>query len=336
MLTRFAKPVRNLRARLSGRAAAAAARPVGKADETIRIMLAVLTTSARGSSLRECARAIALLRPVPGVRLEFVIVQNGAALVSEEVASIRTENSAVNDVILEPQKGIPRARNRALDHAAGAGADYLAFIDDDAVPDQDWLVEAVRVLRETGADAVTGPQHPVFPKDAPVRLSRAAIYKAVDHDPELACSWAASNNVIFSVSLARAAGLRFDESFTTGGSDKEFFLRFSRAGGRIRWAPLAIVREDVVPDRLTLSWAIRRSWRLGATGFRIERSGRSAPEALAICLAKGGIYVAAGLLLLPTLLVPRHAGCIDGLCYITHGTGFILGVSPVFRPRSYS
>src|SRR5688500_4422743 len=41
-------------------------------------------------------------------------------------------------VLSEPRTGLSRARNRALAWAAEAGADVLAFVDDDAVVDRGW------------------------------------------------------------------------------------------------------------------------------------------------------------------------------------------------------
>src|SRR3954468_14242818 len=38
----------------------------------------------------------------------------------------------------EPRPGLSHARNRALEWAAGAGADVLAFVDDDALVDPGW------------------------------------------------------------------------------------------------------------------------------------------------------------------------------------------------------
>lgn len=302
---------------------------------TVRILIAVPTTGSREQSLLDCVVAINNLELPPGVEWELILLQNGSDDVAPGVAKLRDDGPTPLRVVLEPRKGIPFARNRAILDAIETGADYLAFIDDDAAPDSGWLVEATRVLFKTGADAVTGPQAPLFPPDAPTRLSRAAIFQALHYDPESPCRWAASNNVIFSVPLVRDKGLRFNESFETGGSDKEFFLRFTASGGVIRWAAEAIVREPVVPERLSIRWAVSRSWRLGATGFQIERSLRGASAAAATCIGKGGAYMLVGIASLPVGLLPGRAGLIDGLCFIAHGAGFVLGIIPRFRLRKY-
>lgn len=301
----------------------------------IRILIAVLTTGSRGRSLADCVAAISELEPAPGVDWKLILLQNGAPNVAPAVAQVRDSGPMGLRVVLEPRPGIPFGRNRAIVEAIESGADYLAFIDDDAAPDRDWLVEAVRVLRKEGTDAVTGPQAPVFPEGVPVRLSRAMVYQALDFDSPHPIRWAASNNVIFSVPFVRDQGLRFNEAFATGGSDKEFFLRFSASGGVIRWASRAVIREPVVPERLSLRWAVSRSWRLGTTGFQIERSIRSTPAAVATCILKGAAYVMLGIITLPLGMVPKRAGFVDGLCYIAHGTGFLLGLSHRFRIRKY-
>lgn len=301
----------------------------------LRVLLAVLTTGARNGPLRACVQAIARLRPAFEVELELLLVQNGSGTITPELEALRNEAIVPFDVAVEPRRGIPVARNRAIVEAEARSFDYLAFIDDDAAPDNDWLVEAMEVLRATGAQAVTGPQLPVFPDHAPRRLVNAAIYQAAEHDVDRPCTWAASNNVIFSIRFAVDHGLSFNETFTTGGSDKEYFKRFVRAGGIIRWAPRAIVREPVVPERLNVNWAIRRSWRLGTSGFRIEASVRPPRQAVAICLGKGACYLAGGIGLLPLAIVPKHAGYVNGLCYLAHGAGFVLGLTSRFRPRSY-
>src|SRR5262249_3373758 len=56
----------------------------------------------------------------------------------------------------EPRAGISFARNRAVSEALSLAADFIAFLDDDDVPQSDWLGCLVRRQRETGADLVFG------------------------------------------------------------------------------------------------------------------------------------------------------------------------------------
>src|SRR5262249_45375236 len=68
--------------------------------------------------------------------------------------------------VAEPRRGVASARNASLRGASGA--DWIAFVDDDELPEERWLDVLLRVQRETGADVVTGPVLPRFER-APAR-----------------------------------------------------------------------------------------------------------------------------------------------------------------------
>jgi glycosyltransferase involved in cell wall biosynthesis len=52
--------------------------------------------------------------------------------------------------------GISFARNRAVTEALGPGADFVAFIDDDDVPDVDWLLCLLEAQRRANTQIVFG------------------------------------------------------------------------------------------------------------------------------------------------------------------------------------
>jgi succinoglycan biosynthesis protein ExoM len=57
-------------------------------------------------------------------------------------------------------------------------------------------------------------------------------------------------------------GLSFDTNMAfTGGSDSDFFMRLVHAGGSILHVSRAIVREVVLPNRLSISWRLTRQYR---------------------------------------------------------------------------
>ncbi len=66
----------------------------------------------------------------------------------------------------QPQRGIPQARNAALDAARELGATHVAFIDDDETAAPDWLAALWAAMVESGADAVLGCTRYIYPADA--------------------------------------------------------------------------------------------------------------------------------------------------------------------------
>src|SRR5688572_30869840 len=80
--------------------------------------------------------------------------QQSAAATVEEV---RKRSSASIKYDVEPNQNIALARNRAVSHANGQ---FIAFIDDDEIPNSDWLALMLHCLSEYGVDGVLGPVVP--------------------------------------------------------------------------------------------------------------------------------------------------------------------------------
>ena len=60
---------------------------------------------------------------------------------------------------MEPEQNIARARNRCLEAVDGQ---FAAFIDDDELPEDNWLLKLFEAAEEYGADGILGPVQPRF------------------------------------------------------------------------------------------------------------------------------------------------------------------------------
>src|SRR5262245_180879 len=65
---------------------------------------------------------------------------------------------------VEPRQNISRARNKALEHTKG---EYIAFIDDDEFPIEEWLVTLFEACQQHHVDGVLGPVKPFFAAPPP-------------------------------------------------------------------------------------------------------------------------------------------------------------------------
>src|SRR4051794_14894490 len=92
-------------------------------------------------------------------------------------------------VLGEPREGLSRARNRALAWAAEAGADMLAFVDDDAVVADGWWEALERRWAEAPADVacIGGPIRPRYDAEPPPWFSDgiAHVLTLLDRGPEI-------------------------------------------------------------------------------------------------------------------------------------------------------
>jgi glycosyltransferase involved in cell wall biosynthesis len=66
--------------------------------------------------------------------------------------------------LYEPLTGLSNARNSGVE---AARSEYIAFIDDDARAEPDWLEVAWRIIKEEGPDIFGGPAYPFFPEGKP-------------------------------------------------------------------------------------------------------------------------------------------------------------------------
>lgn len=162
-----------------------------------------------------------------------------------------------------PARNISIARNACL---TASDAPLTAFIDDDECAPPDWLAGLLARQAETGAGAVLGPVRALYPDTAP-RWQREGDFHSIRPvwvDGAIITGY--TSNVLLSRGDAAWRGLSFDLAFgRTGGEDTTFFKAFHEAGGRIEFAPEALLTEIVAPGRMSLSWLVKRSFRSGQT-----------------------------------------------------------------------
>jgi succinoglycan biosynthesis protein ExoM len=259
--------------------------------------------------------------------LRVIVVDNDAEGSARALVADLAERSAFPlSYCIEKRRGIPQARNAALAVAMG-GAEFVAFLDDDEVPDPAWLCELLRTQQRFDADAVTGPCLSRFEAPPPAWVAASGLFDRPRGPTGSLRNVAFTGNVLIRTgALARMEEL-FDERMAlTGGEDSEFFQRFARAGHRIVWCDEALVYDTVPPTCVTLRWILARAYRAGAIESYILRKHRPGP-ASALPLAAHGAYclAKAGVLLLLASLRGRAAAAV-ALRLAGYGAGRLGGL----------
>ena len=99
-----------------------------------KIIVTTLTTGTRNTTFDECLLSLQALTNINGYKIDILVVENNQRPDEQVQTIISGYNTSEKSVkyLLEPIKGIPHARNAALNFAKQEGYSYLAFIDDDA------------------------------------------------------------------------------------------------------------------------------------------------------------------------------------------------------------
>ncbi|MFS0737032.1 glycosyltransferase family A protein [Sphingomonas sp. 1P06PA] len=222
-------------------------------------------------------RAAARLGRVPAL----IVVDNDGQ--DPAIAALAAERAAAAGLVLhfivEPTPGISAARNAVFAKADAIGARFMAMIDDDEWPADDWLTALDARRRETGAHIVGGPVTPVFPDNAKA-LERIARWWSVqpqllEGKPFVFCT---CNFLIDLAAVADMPRPLFDPRFgLSGGGDTVFFRSLFYAGHPMAWADAALVYEEVPPSRASLGWMRQRRYRVGnhAVNWEVRDQGRA-------------------------------------------------------------
>jgi succinoglycan biosynthesis protein ExoM len=254
----------------------------------------------RRAELEATLLSIAEMRRPEGARVRVIVADNDDAPSARDrvyrlAARLPFEVSYVHC----PASNISIARNACLDLAGG---DLLAFVDDDETVSADWLAELLRRAVETGADAVLGPVRAVYSADAPAWMRKGDFHSTMPVwvDGEIRTGYTC--NLLLRRTSPRLAGRCFNLALgRTGGEDTEYLGRLHEAGGRIAFAPAALVFEPVPAERARFAWLARRRFRMGQTHGRILSEGAAgaararhmalAGAKLAYCLAAAAFFL---------------------------------------------
>jgi succinoglycan biosynthesis protein ExoM len=171
-------------------------------------------------------------------------------------------------------RGVSAVRNAMVKACLGRGddLDWIACIDDDQVPAEDWLHRLVEAGERHRADLVGGPVLKTVAEST--FWSRSAADTSYLPQAEgLTDTLNEAGNLLLSVPFLRGLGRApFSLDFgRTGGEDYEFFLCARQRGARIVWAPDARVTEALPADRLTFRGYVWRFYSIAAYQARADR-----------------------------------------------------------------
>jgi glycosyltransferase involved in cell wall biosynthesis len=237
----------------------------------MKITIAIPTHN-RAPTLRQTLASIGALE-LDGIDAECLVVDNRSTDQTPELVD-RLADSMPTPTrrICEARPGSSYARNRAFDEAAG---DYILFLDDDAVADRRWAIEILAEMERRRLDCACGMVLPQWSEPPPQWLAPPLYARLAVHDPATSGdpSWERmanyfSANVAFRRDVpARFGRFREDLGVVGGnpisGEDTELLARIESRGGRVGFAPCAVVHHLIGPERLTRAYFRRKAFAYG-------------------------------------------------------------------------
>jgi succinoglycan biosynthesis protein ExoM len=162
----------------------------------------------------------------------------------------------------EPRRGIAYARNKVIENSYG---DYVAFIDDDEFPVENWLRTLFQTCQEHRADGVFGPVKRHFDVTPPSWMVKSSFYDRRVNPTGTRVEWqeARTGNVLLKRRIITEDPSSFNPDFRVG-EDQDFFRRKIEKGYVFVWSADAVAFEVVPPARWDRVYLIKKALLRGA------------------------------------------------------------------------
>ncbi len=197
----------------------------------------IIPTWSRPDQLAECLRALSLVE-YPRDRFEVIVVDDGGDVPLDDVLAPFRADLRLS-LMRQPNAGPAEARNAG---AQRAGGEYLAFTDDDCLPESGWLKELAEALAAAPECMIGGAIIDAGASlySATSQLIADAVYRHYNANP-LRARFVSSNNLAVPARGFQEIG-GFDPAFRTA-EDRDLCDRWLHEGRRIVYHAGARVRH---------------------------------------------------------------------------------------------
>jgi len=210
----------------------------------------------------------ALRKQKAPIAFEILVVDNNSDDDTQRVLTgLAGQAGAPLRFVREQKQGITYARNRAIEECLGST--YMAFIDDDELPQEGFIASAYDSLSSEDAECVGGAvEIALTDEERPKWLVKELLGFLAEVDHGTKAFWIMDRsspvwtcNIAYRMEIFRDnPDLRFDSRFNRegqgvgGGEDAMMFLALLDAGKRIRYRP------DMKVSHFVESWRLKRSY----------------------------------------------------------------------------
>ena len=258
-----------------------------------------------------------LAQKASSMAFDVLVVDNGSTDGTSEMIAARFGRGTGVPVrcIREEVPGLSRARNRAI---AETTAEFIVFLDDDAIPEPGWLQAVVAGFGAADVDVVGGAVVPAYEQAPPpwwsarIELVFAPQVSTFGRHRVSQGEYPHGANIAFRRSVFARVGL-FREDLGYSGSklipaeESELLLRIEKSGGAILYEPAAVVRHLIPAARMDREYLRGRFYGAGLASHELEKTRRHDVESWGFRQICGGwargfrLYVASRAVIHATL-----------------------------------
>jgi glycosyltransferase involved in cell wall biosynthesis len=260
----------------------------------------IVCTFNRSLLLDKCLDSL-VAQQLSSDRFEVLVVDNLSTDHTPEVISRYTTSHPHFRSILATKQGLSFARNVGWQNALGR---YVAYIDDDAIAEMDWLSTMAEFIAEHPKAIAFGGPYDAYtltelPRWFPPEYGRLSFGDQL-HPIQLVEEWIPGSNMVFTRKILAQIG-GFDEALGMTGQkaaymeEIELLLQLSAQNIPIFYIPTLKVRHLIADYKMSLRWLLKSLYAEGRSArqsFMKDRPG----YAHAASVVKTGLFAIAKLL----------------------------------------
>jgi len=241
---------------------------------------AVICTHNRAGYLKKSIESL-VNQNLDNEKYEIIVIDNCSTDETAEVVNNLKRNSNIIRYIYEPSIGLSNARNTGWENAGG---NYVAYLDDDAIAQNDWLSNIIDSFTniKPEPDVIGGKIEPVWESERPdwltENLQRAlSVVSWSDHALIInnTSMWIAGANIAYRKDLLEKYNGFNTELGRIGKkllSGEEILLNklIIRDSYNVYYVPSSKVKHHIPVERMHKEWFIRRYYYNGISGSLID------------------------------------------------------------------
>lgn len=285
------------------------------------LVTVIICTHNRCELLGRCLDALSR-QQAPAERFCVMVVDNASTDGTQHlVRKVAASAGYALRFVQEPRLGLSHARNAG---ARNSATPWLAYLDDDALPMEDWMEAVLEFIDRHPEDGVFGGPYVPFYLTPPPRWLPGDLGRFWQGDQVLRLPWRRCTligcNFITHRHVFDAIG-GFDANLGVKGREVRYgeetmFYRQALAMGFPVWyTPAPVVRHLVRPEKYRLSWHVTSLIELGKSLARKLGPLRAVPAALCLTILAPVLTLANFCVFLDVPVKRRVYFALHPLCY---------------------
>lgn len=236
----------------------------------------VVCTYNRSSLLHLCLESL-LAQNFDKSLFEILIIDNNSNDQTQKVVENFIASNENLRILVEARQGISFARNRGFLEARGK---YVAYLDDDACANENWLFEMANFIKNNPKVRAFGGPYDRFFLETPPNWFPDDYGKNILREEDFIIDiskgeWISGSNMVFSKDIFIDFG-GFNVNFgpignkMIYGEETDLFLRLIKSGVKIYYVHSMMVKHLVADYKFRLWWLLRSNFSSGVSYSKIN------------------------------------------------------------------